>query len=266
MQPPRAILLLALVAASCTSDLAKEQEWDAGRDAMPTNDVGMSDATGSDLAGSVDAAASVDSADMPEAGDAGEVDDAGDSGEASQIPGDDLYIVLRWTNPEDPDETDEDGADVDLHLLKMGPGIWFESPYDIYFRNAGNPTVSDPIWGEEDPYLSIDDRDGQGPEVIRMPTGGNCQWYAIGVHYYTQRYGTAEVSVRVYSGGELIYDRLGEPLTGGGQFLDLARVHWPSATVLEVADLVDDPPVDVAPEVTQDMKDSGLCTDEMLYP
>lgn len=186
------------------------------------------------------------------------------------VPNQKLLIELTWTNPEDPDETDDIGSDVDLHLAKMGPGAWFESPYDVFFRNPNNGPGSDNngIWNPESPSLDIDDRDGAGPENIQMDDPANCEWYSVGVHYFSQRFGTAYATIRIYIDGNPspAYEALNKPLTRGGQFWDVARIHWPSGQIFEYDNLLDVQPEGQAPDVTPGMQSSGLCTNQNLYP
>ncbi len=182
------------------------------------------------------------------------------------VPNEKVHVELTWTNPEDPDETDEVGSDVDAHLVKMGPGNWFETPYDVYFRNPNNSDgAAVGIWNPESPSLDIDDRDGGGPENIQMDDPSNCEWYAVGVHYYRQLFGTAYVTVRIYINAQLVYESINKPMTAGGQFWDVARIHWDSGQVYEYDNLFSAPPASMSPDVTPAMVNSGLCTAQDLY-
>mgnify|MGYP006280822121 CR=1 FL=1 len=187
--------------------------------------------------------------------------------QVTAVPNEKVHVELTWVNPEDPDETDENGSDVDVHLVKMGPGKWFEAPYDIYFRNpnngAGNTGTG--IWNPENPSLDIDDTNGAGPENIQMDDPEDCQWYAVGVHYYEQLFGTAYATIRIYINSKLVYEKLNQPLRQGGQFWDVARIHWPTGQVYDVDDLQPASPVEKKPAVTNNMQSSGLCTMENLY-
>jgi hypothetical protein len=178
-----------------------------------------------------------------------------------------ITIELTWTNPEDPDETDDVGSDVDLHLVKMGPGKWFEAPYDVYFRNPNNGpgSANNGLWNPESPSLDIDDVDGAGPETIQMNDPASCQWYAIGVHYYRQMFGTAYATVRVFIDGNLVFEKLNHPLTRNGQFWDVGRIHWDRRLVFDVDQTSPAAPVSQPPAVTSEMRTSGLCTEMMLY-
>jgi hypothetical protein len=184
------------------------------------------------------------------------------------IPNEALHVELTWTNPEDPDETDDSGSDVDLHLVKMGPGEWFESPYDIFFRNPnGGSTGGGAIWNPESPSLDIDDTDGAGPENIQMDDPVNCEWYAVGVHYWREQYGAAFATVRIYVNERLVYEQINRKLEVDGAFWDVARVHWNqgTATVVDVDNLMQASPAGQEPEVTEAMADTELCTTRGLY-
>ncbi len=186
------------------------------------------------------------------------------------VPNEKILVELTWTNPEDPDELDGNGSDVDLHMVKMGPGEWFESPYDIFFRNPNNGEGSDSngIWGPESPSLDIDDRDGAGPENIQLDDPANCEWYAVGVDYFSQRFGTAYATIRIYIDGNPnpVFEEINKPLTRGGQFWDVARIHWPSGQIYGYGNIFEPKPQSQAPDVTPGMQTSGLCTNQGLYP
>lgn len=134
-----------------------------------------------------------------------------------------IAIELIWTNPDDLDEDDGEGADVDLHFVKL-VNPWFSSTWDTYFSN---PT---PDWAPELPSLDRDDTDGAGPEIIQLdnPDTGNC--YAIGVHYFTRTFGTAYPTVRIYVDGVRRAEFVGV-LESADDFWDVARIHWPSRTI-----------------------------------
>ena len=183
------------------------------------------------------------------------------------IPDQNIHVELTWTNPEDPDETNEIGSDLDLHLVKMGPGEWFDLTWSVYFQHP-NQEGND-IWNPEDPSLDIDVRDGAGPENITMETPDHCQWYGVGVHYYEKQFGTAYATIRIYINGDLQFVRPHFPLEETGEFWDAARIHWDSdesgATVLGVDGFYPMAPAGQEPEVTDDMIEQGLCTAENLY-
>lgn len=189
--------------------------------------------------------------------------------EIRAIPDQDIHIELTWTNPGDPDEGDGEGSDVDLHLTKMGPGSWAEEPFSVYFQFPNRSQES--IWSPEDPSLDIDVRDGAGPENITMRNPANCEWYAIGVHYYRQLFGTAYATVRIYIQGQLRYESALEPLERTGEFWDVARIHWDSgqATIVDVDTRYPALPQGQPPEVGNAMVETatelGLCSAQQLY-
>ncbi len=181
------------------------------------------------------------------------------------IPNQKVHIELTWTNPSDPNESDGIGSDVDLHFVKLGPAEWFMSPYDIYYQNPN--AGKDPIWGPEQPSLDIDVTTGAGPENVTLDNPDNCQWYGIGVHYFRQQFGTAYATIRVYINTVLVYERLHMAMTAGGQFWDVARIHWENgnATIFEYDELYPASLAGLRPTVTDEMKNSGLCTAQNLY-
>ncbi len=183
------------------------------------------------------------------------------------IPDQNIHVELTWTNPEDPDETNDFGSDLDLHLVKMGPGQWFNMPYAIWYQNANSN--EDPVWNPEDPSLDIDVTDGAGPENITMRTPDDCQWYAVGVHYFQEQFGTAYATIRIYINGDLRYQRPHFPLEETGHFWDVARIHWDEqasdATIVDVDGFYPAPPAGDDPEVTDSMVGTAFCTAEGLY-
>ncbi len=99
----------------------------------------------------------------------------------------------------------------------------------------------------------------------------NCEWYALGVHYYRQFFGTAYVTVRVYVDGRLVFEELNRPMQRGGEFWDVARIHWDSGQIQLVDELYPAAPMGQDPKVTTmgdglvNMAGSGLCTAASLY-
>ena len=108
------------------------------------------------------------------------------------LPSKSLHIELIWSTPDDPDETDAIGTDMDLHLRHElgGNGNEFNwanaaGPNGIYDCNFRNKT---PNWGtpglEDNPSLDIDDTNGAGPENITMAGPEIGVSYDIGVNYF----------------------------------------------------------------------------------
>jgi hypothetical protein len=171
------------------------------------------------------------------------------------IPQEAITIEITWTNrPADANEDDDDGSDADLHFVKM-PAPWFDRTFDAYYGNVA------PNWSPELPSLDRDDTDGAGPETAQLDNPANCQWYAVGVHYFREKYGAATATVRIYINGNLAQEFVGV-LGETDDFWDVARIHWPSGTVYEVNDYISGFNGDVdqiVPGPTPAMESSGLC-------
>jgi hypothetical protein len=154
-------------------------------------------------------------------------------------PNEDLHIELVWDTPGDPDQTDGNGADVDLHLLHPRGRNWAQAPLDCYYANAS------PDWGPAgpagDPTLDIDDVNGAGPELISLnqpedttQLGGQ---YRVGVDYYRSEdytqdgggnWGPSRATVRIFLGG----------VEAGSWSRELAATHefWEVATIVWAED------------------------------
>ena len=172
------------------------------------------------------------------------------------IPEEAIAVELTWDNPTDPDQSDQEGSDVDLHFVKM-PAPWFDPVYDAYYANE------EPIWNPENPSLDIDDTDGVGPETVQLDNPDDCQWYAVGAHYFREQWGTAWPNVRIFINGRLVDEIVNQPLFSTDDFWDIARIHWPTGTVYRVNELIEgfDSSEGLAPRITDEMLNSGLCSD-----
>ena len=166
-----------------------------------------------------------------------------------------IHVQLVWRTPGDEDETDGEGADLDLHLLHPSAENWGNSqlvePYDCYYLN---PT---PDWGqlansEDDPSLDIDDINGAGPENVSLNNPQDTAVlgapYLVGVHYYSSHgrqtgydYGPTFAKLRVYIRGELAWEyegSQGDELPGEkemqaeGHFWYVNQINWPSGEVV----------------------------------
>ncbi len=172
------------------------------------------------------------------------------------LPAEAIAVELTWDNPADPDQSDAEGSDVDLHFVKM-TSAWFDPVYDTYYGNQA------PSWSPEHPSLDNDDTDGVGPETIQMDDPESCQWYAVGVHYFRETYGTVWPSVKIYLQGNLVDHSLNQPLLAADYFWDVARIHWPSGTIVRVNEVLigfnSRTSGGVAPPVTDEMRALGLC-------
>jgi hypothetical protein len=155
------------------------------------------------------------------------------------IPEQDLHIQLVWDTPGDVDQTDGDGADVDLHLTHPTTEDWFQTAgvYDCYFANVK------PDWGaiddeDDNPSLDIDDTNGAGPENINLnnpeDTDGLGAPYRVGVHYFrdsvdefggVETWGFSDATVRVYIHGELVSE-LTRRLEHTNDFWEAVHIDW----------------------------------------
>ncbi len=154
----------------------------------------------------------------------------------NSLPDEDIHVELVWHTPNDPDETDENGTDVDLHFMHpngINPfnGIpntmgWDSSPYDCYYANKN------PDWGPAgavgNPSLDIDDTNGAGPENINLdaPDFTGSGSYRVGVHYFTDGgFGPSDATVRVYLFG-VIEGEWTRRLNRTGNFWEVAGIIW----------------------------------------
>lgn len=151
------------------------------------------------------------------------------------IPAEDVYVVLYWDTPSDPDQTDGSGADLDIHyLLDEFDAEWGFGPYDIFWQNTtanwGNPGPGD------DPMLVRKDPDGAGPEIVAHDRPQNRDYY-VGAYYYDDLgFGPSDASVLVYIKGQLILANRATRLPGTGWFWEAAHIEWgvnPTVTPLD---------------------------------
>lgn len=155
----------------------------------------------------------------------------------SAVPDKDLHVQLVWTTPDDPDETDDTGTDVDLHLRHpMADGGWNTDAgiYDCYFANK-TPDWGVPLDPADNPTLDIDDTNGAGPENINLarpePVG-----YDIAALYFRAESALGDpdptiehlslVSLRIYVRGELLWEQLDKELEHRADLWHAATVRW----------------------------------------
>jgi hypothetical protein len=156
------------------------------------------------------------------------------------IPEKDLHIQLVWSTPNDPDETDTDGTDIDLHLKHQNAqDRWGEgaNDWDCFFYNKS------PDWGTigeflDNPSLDIDDTNGAGPENINLDRPEVGVNYEIGALYYRSEsvFGDPDrdpriehpsyVTTRVFARGDLIGEFIDQELIQRGQLWHIATVEW----------------------------------------
>lgn len=164
------------------------------------------------------------------------------------VSNEDIHIQLVWDTPNDPDQTDTRGSDVDLHFFdpNQPDSRWNDDPWDCFWQNlmpdwgvprpagvTSQDCLRDPMRRgcDDDPSLDIDDVDGWGPENINL-NNPRINWsYAIGVHYFSDHsYGASFVTVRVYVGGLLKAEYRRQRLLHN-QFWYVADIEWPSARI-----------------------------------
>ena len=156
------------------------------------------------------------------------------------IPEKDLHIQLVWSTPEDPDETDEFGTDVDLHFKhENAEDRWGAAAgeWDCYFRQ------SSPDWGAmgdflDNPSLDIDDTNGAGPENVNLDRPEEGVTYNVGAIYYRSEstFGESDrdprtqhatyATVRLFARGELISEFVDRELTELNQLWHVAQINW----------------------------------------
>ena len=147
-------------------------------------------------------------------------------------PDEDFHIQLVWSTPNDEQQFDEDGSDVDLHLLHPN-GQWNEAPYDCFWQ------MIEPDWGEfgdksDDPSLDIDDTNGWGPENINLNNPEIDTTYSVGVHYFADHgFGASFATVRFYLKGVLVKEYLKQRMINQ-QFWHVFDVTWPSGQVTSI--------------------------------
>jgi hypothetical protein len=144
-------------------------------------------------------------------------------------PQEDLHIQLVWHTPNDANESDEFGTDVDLHLLHpSAPGSWNSQRTDCYYGNQS------PEWGppgaDGNPSLDIDDVDGAGPENTNLDHPENTDAlggiYRIGLHYYgSNGLGSSVATLRIFLAGVLA-EELQRELLGDGHLWEAAGIEW----------------------------------------
>ncbi len=170
------------------------------------------------------------------------------------VPQKDLHIQLVWSTPDDPDETDTTGTDVDLHLAhERADGLWAgpAGEWDCYFRNTN------PDWGvigevTDNPTLDIDDTNGAGPENINLAEPEIGVSYEVGAIYFraTSTFGDPEVdrqaehpsyvSLRIYNRGTPLVELVGQELTETMQLWHMATVTWCEGAGCPRIDIVDE--------------------------
>lgn len=140
-----------------------------------------------------------------------------------------LEIELTWSTPSDPDQTDGNGTDFDLHVRDEGATWWFDDTTgpgsDCY---SGNPNLDWGVAGDasDDPILEIEDHDGAGPEIISIDSPSVGMTYTVGVHSSSDNgFGPSLVSINVYVDGTLDYQQLDENMVQGWVW-EVVEIGW----------------------------------------
>ncbi len=123
---------------------------------------------------------------------------------AAAAPG--LRIELTWSAPNDPDPTDDNGPDLDLHFLHpLASGAYFADPFDTFWANHN------PNWGSlgstvDNPDLT-DSTSGSSPEVLTLIAPEAGSRYCVGVNVWTDHdFGPSDASLRIFVHGELAFE------------------------------------------------------------
>ena len=155
----------------------------------------------------------------------------------SAVPDKDLHIELLWSTPDDPDETDTTGTDLDLHLRHPDAnGGWNSDAgqFDCYFANKT------PDWGvqldpADNPTLDIDDTNGAGPENINLAHPEPVT-YDVAVLYFRAESALGNddpriehlslASLRLFVRGELLGEWLDRELEHRADLWHVASIRW----------------------------------------
>ena len=150
-------------------------------------------------------------------------------------PTEDIHLQLVWNTPSDPDQTDVNGTDLDLHFRHPQADDW-SGPFNCSWQNP-NPDWGEPFDMADDPSLDIDDINGAGPENINLSNPENATVeapYRVGVHYFrsdlnlganAEMSAESEVTVRVYLSGELTYSAT-RRLESSNDLWEVAAIIW----------------------------------------
>jgi hypothetical protein len=145
---------------------------------------------------------------------------------ATQV--EDLHVQLIWDTPADPDETDERGTDLDVHLRHPDAEDFFDMRLDCFSMNT-NPDWGEPGDPADDPSLDFDDINGAGPENISISRVQDTDRlgapYEAAVFYFDDAdLGPTDATLRIYRDGDLAFDatrRLDRP----GLLWHAASIH-----------------------------------------
>ncbi len=154
-------------------------------------------------------------------------------------PDEAIHIELLWKTPNDADEGDGNGSDLDLHFAHPlavggydgdGDGVqdgWFDDPFDVFWA------VDQPNWGsldanvDDNPSLDRDDTDGAGPENLNLNMPEANTTYRVGVNYWTDHdFGTSYATIRVFIFANLVFEVTEVELFKHDMW-EVTRISWP---------------------------------------
>jgi len=152
--------------------------------------------------------------------------------EITALPEDDISVQLVWDTPRDPDQTDSEGTDLDLHYLNNeNATAWNSAPWDCYWNNKSPEKWGSETTSSDDPSLDIDDTDGAGPENVTHDNPKE-ESYGVGVYYYDDNgFGPSFATVRVFVNGQLAREYENKFLSGTFTFWDVVDIQWPTGNL-----------------------------------
>ncbi len=141
-----------------------------------------------------------------------------------------FLVQLTWDTPADPDQTDANGTDLDLHY-RQATSAWNQAPFSIFWDNKTND------WGvvgnSDDPELTLEDVNGAGPEIVVHDSPENMD-YDIGVHYYADNaFGPSYATIRIFMNGIAVSEYKDQFLEAN-TFWTVATVNWPTKQISTV--------------------------------
>jgi len=158
-----------------------------------------------------------------------------------------IYVEALWDTPADPDQSDVGlaaGSDMDLHFAHAlaaekdtdcdgKPDPWFSQVYDTWWFNKKPNWASAVAGADDDPFMSRDDTDGAGPEVISLAqpegTAGSPASYSLGVHYWNDHgFGSSFATINVYIAGVLAV-QIDKVKMDVLDMWHVGKVNWPNS-------------------------------------
>ena len=145
----------------------------------------------------------------------------------------DIRVEVEWRTPGDPDPSDDNGANVDLHYLHPN-GRWNEQPWDIW---EDHPTED---WSriqrpDTPPEMLEITENGPGREALYHATPEWDLEFSVGVHYADDRgFGASFATVRLISDDQVIWESREVRLVRTGEFYEAAHFAMPGPTIIEI--------------------------------